>query len=58
MAGFIIFFNQLSGSSTSFAFASLIFPMVVGINEADILSSFVYLTLLQVIVTFIAGQFL
>lgn len=30
MASFIIFFNQFSGSSTSFVFASFIFPQIVG----------------------------
>lgn len=30
MASLIIFFNQFSGSSTTFAFASFVFPQVVG----------------------------
>jgi hypothetical protein len=58
MASFIILFNQFSGSSTTFAFASFIFPQVVGWETEKTLKSFVYLAFLQVVVTFLAGQFL
>jgi hypothetical protein len=58
MASLIIFFNQFSGSSTSFAFASIIFPQVAGWQPEKSLKSFVYLAFVQVVVTFLAGQFL
>lgn len=58
MASLIIFFNQFSGSSTSFVFASFIFPQIVGWETEKVLKSFVYLAFLQVVVTFLAGQFL
>lgn len=58
MACFIIFFNQFSGSSTSFAFASVILPLVVGWEAENSLQSFVYLAFVQVVVTLLAGQFL
>lgn len=58
MASLIIFFNQFSGSSTTFAFATYIFPQVVGWQPEHSLKSFVYLAFVQVVVTFLAGQFL
>lgn len=58
MASFIIFFNQFSGSSTSFAFAASIFPTTVGWQAVDAVQSFVYLAFVQVVVTLLTGQFL
>ena len=58
MASLIIFFNQFSGSGTTFAFASFVFPQVVGWEAENVLKSYVYLAFVQVVVTFLAGQFL
>jgi hypothetical protein len=58
MAAFIIFFNQFSGSSTSFVFALSIFPTTVGWQTVDTVQTFVYLALVQVVVTLLAGQLL
>lgn len=55
---FIIVFNQFSGSSTSFALSQSVFPQVVGTSAGDITWGFVKLTFIQVVVTFLAGQFL
>lgn len=58
MATFIIFFNQLCGSSTLFTVGPFIFSQVVDWDHTSILTSFCWFTLLQVVVTFISGQFL
>lgn len=58
VACFIIFFNQFSGSSTSFALAKYVFPQVAGAESADVTWSFAKLAFLQVVVTYLAGQFL
>lgn len=58
MACFIVIFNQLSGGSAMWALAIEIFPLVVGWEPNNILWSLCLLTLLQVGVTFIAGQLL
>jgi len=58
MATLIIFFNQFSGSSTSFVFALSVFPTTVGWQAVDTVQSFVYLAFVQVVVTLFAGQFL
>ncbi len=56
----IVFFNQLSGGAALGYFGgSTAFYSVADNNDpSDLLSVFVYLNLLQVAVTFFAGQFL
>ena len=54
----LIFFNQFSGSSTTFALAHYVFPQVAGPAAATTTWCYAKLALLQVVVTFLAGQFL
>ena len=59
MAAAIVFFNQLSGGAALGNFGgSIAFSSVVGDKPEDVLSVFVYLKLLQVVVTLFSGQFL
>jgi len=55
----IVFFNQLSGGAALGYFGgSVAFGSVTDDTPRDLLSVFVYLNLLQVIVTLFTGQFL
>jgi hypothetical protein len=59
MASGIVFFNQLSGGAALGNFGGNVsFLSVSGESKESMLSVFVYLNLLQVIVTLFAGQFL
>jgi hypothetical protein len=55
---FIIFFNQFSGSSTTFALAKSVFPLATGPTASDTTWAYVKLTFVQIVVTYLAGQFL
>lgn len=54
----LIFFNQFSGSSATFALANYVFPQVAGPSASSVCWAFVKLTFLQIVVTYLAGQFL
>lgn len=59
MASGIVFFNQLSGGAALGNFGGDVsFLSVAGEDKESLLSVFVYLNLVQVIVTLFAGQFL
>ena len=59
MASAIVFFNQLSGGAALGNFAANVsFFSVAASDPESILSVFVYLNLLQVVVTLFSGQFL
>lgn len=59
MASGIVFFNQLSGGAALGNFGGNVSFLAVADNDPeDILTIFVYLNLLQVIVTLFSGQFL
>jgi hypothetical protein len=59
MASGIVFFNQLSGGAALGNFGgNVAFMSVAGNDPEDVLSVFVYLNLLQVVVTLFSGQFL
>lgn len=55
---FIIVFNQFSGSSATFALAKSVFPATAGPTASDIAYAFVKLSFVQIVVTYLAGQFL
>lgn len=54
----IVFFNQVSGSSMLYGYGATLFTRWLGHDSYGILELYVYWTLLQVIVTYIAGQLL
>lgn len=59
MASGIVFFNQLSGGAALGNFGgNVAFQTVAGTDPESLLSVFVYLNLLQVVVTLFSGQFL
>jgi hypothetical protein len=59
MASGIVFFNQLSGGAALGNFGGNVsFLTFAGDSKESLLSVFVYLNLLQVIVTLFSGQFL
>lgn len=59
MASGIVFFNQLSGGAALGNFGGNVsFLSIAGDSKENLLSVFVYLNLLQVVVTLFSGQFL
>jgi len=59
MSAAIVFFNQLSGGAALGNFgAHVSFISVTGESKSSVLSIFVYLNLLQVIITLLSGQLL